>query len=134
MYDNFQEGEDNSNRLIVFATFNGLKRLCDSDIWFMDGTFGTAPKPFQQLFIIRVLEEKYPITCVYALLPSKDQSTYEETFTELKRIRIGDPTKKRNRRHTVTLQQRLKTLCEKLSSNEKSLPEFLHAVGHCIRF
>ena len=33
-------------------------------------------------------------------------------ITELERIRIGDPTKKRNRRHTVTLQQRLKTLCE----------------------
>ena len=81
MYDNFQEGEDNSNRLIVFATFNGLKCLCDSDIWVMHGTFGTAPKQFQQLFIIRVLEEKCPITCVYALLPSKDQSTYEETFT-----------------------------------------------------
>ena len=46
----------------------------------MDGTFSTAPKQFQQLFIIRVLEEKCPITCVYALLPSKDQSTYEETF------------------------------------------------------
>lgn len=83
MYDNFQEGEDNSNRLIVFATFSGLKCLCDSDFWFMDGTFGTAPKQFQQLFIIRVLEEKCPITCVYALLPSKDQSTYEETFTAI---------------------------------------------------
>ena len=51
-------------------------------------------------------------------------------ITELERIRIGDPTKKRNQRHTVTLQQRLKTLCEKLNSNEKTLPEFLHAVGH----
>ena len=49
----------------------------------MDGTFGTAPKQFQQLFIIRVLEEKCPITCVYTLLPSKDQSTYEETFTAI---------------------------------------------------
>ena len=55
-------------------------------------------------------------------------------ITELERIRIGDPTKKRNRGHTVTLQQRLKTLCEKLNSNEKTLPEFLHAMGHCIRF
>ena len=25
-------------------------------------------------------------------------------------------------------------LCEMLNSNEKTLPEFLHAVGHCIRF
>ena len=55
-------------------------------------------------------------------------------LTELERIRIRDPAKKRNRRHTVTLQERLKTLCEKLNSNEKTLPEFLHAVGHCIRF
>ena len=55
-------------------------------------------------------------------------------ITELERIRIRDPTKKQNQRHTVTLQQRLKTLCEKLNSNEKTLPEFLHAVGHCIRF
>ena len=55
-------------------------------------------------------------------------------ITEVERIRIRDPTKKQNRRHTVTLQQRLKTLCEKLNSNEKTLPEFLHTVGHCIRF
>ena len=27
--------------------------------------------------------EKCPITCVYALLPSKDQSTYKETFTAI---------------------------------------------------
>ena len=49
----------------------------------MDGTFGTAPKQFQQLFIIRVLEEKCPIICAYAFLPSKDQATYEETFTAI---------------------------------------------------
>ena len=55
-------------------------------------------------------------------------------LTELERVRIGDPTKKRNHRHTVTLQERLKSLCEKLNSNEKILHEFLHAVGHCIRF
>ena len=66
------------------------------------------------------------ISCI-----QKDQLA---VITELERIRIGDPAKKQNRRHTGTLQQRLKTLCEKLNSNEKTLPEFLHAVGHCIRF
>ena len=46
-------------------------------------------------------------------------------LTELERIRIGDPTKKRNQRHTVTLQERLKTLCEKLNSNEKTFTRVL---------
>ena len=35
----------------------------------------------KQLYIIRVLMEKSPITCVYAFLPSKDVSMYEESFT-----------------------------------------------------
>ncbi|XP_052256537.1 uncharacterized protein LOC127861860 [Dreissena polymorpha] len=46
----------------------------------MDGTFGTAPKQFKQLFIIRPAVSDVFVTCVYAFLPNKQQSTYEEVF------------------------------------------------------
>ena len=30
----------------------GLRHMCDSGKWYMDGTFDTSPRQFKQLFII----------------------------------------------------------------------------------
>ena len=81
IYDSYSEEEDNGDRLIVFATERGLRCLCSADQWFMDGTFGAAPRQFQQLFIIRAMEDNIPVTCVYAFLPSKEQSAYEDVLS-----------------------------------------------------
>lgn len=75
IYDN---GPESTERIIVFATNQALEHLARSTIWFMDGTFATAPRLFQQLYIIRVPLGLSAVTCVYAFLSAKSQSAYEE--------------------------------------------------------
>lgn len=67
-----------SSRLIVFATEQGLRQLSRARSWYMDGTFATAPKLFQQLYIIRVPIGQSAVTCVYAFMTDKSQSMYEQ--------------------------------------------------------
>ncbi|XP_060554674.1 uncharacterized protein LOC132715655 [Ruditapes philippinarum] len=49
----------------------------------MDGTHSTAPQQFGQLFCIRVPLSDSHVSVVYALLPGKQQSHYEECFTAI---------------------------------------------------
>lgn len=79
LYDN----QSNNNRIIMFGTEAGLDLLEASDTWFMDGTFGTAPPQFQQLFVIHVPLGDTAVSAVYAFLPSKTQAVYEECFSGL---------------------------------------------------
>ncbi|XP_076047371.1 uncharacterized protein LOC143028903 [Oratosquilla oratoria] len=74
VYDNVSS----SNRIIVYATYEGLKHLCRNSTWFMDDTFSTAPRLFHQLYVIRVPLGNKAITCVYAFLSGKYQASYEE--------------------------------------------------------
>lgn len=79
LYDN----GSSDNRIIVFGTDAGLNLLAENDTWYMDGTFGTSPPQFEQLFVIRVHVGEIPVSAVYALLPSKCQSVYEECLNGL---------------------------------------------------
>ena len=45
-------GKDTPARMMVFATQDGIRHLARSSQWFMDGTFGTAPELFSQLYVI----------------------------------------------------------------------------------
>ncbi|XP_041369007.1 uncharacterized protein LOC121383200 [Gigantopelta aegis] len=80
IYDN---GVDSSDRMLVFGTDDGLRHLASSESWFMDGTFTVAPLLFTQLYVIRVPLGESAVTCVYAFLPNKHQSTYEELFISI---------------------------------------------------
>ena len=42
-----------SDRVLIFASPTQLRHLAIADVWFMDGTFSTAPHLFQQLYVIR---------------------------------------------------------------------------------
>lgn len=79
IYDN----ESPDNRILIFATNDGLRLLDSASRWFMDGTHSTAPSQFQQLFVIRVPLGESCVSVVYALLPSKQQLVYEEMLTAL---------------------------------------------------
>lgn len=46
----------------------------------MDGTFGVVPMIFDQLYAIRVPLGETSVSCVYALLPGRTQTLYEEMF------------------------------------------------------
>ena len=68
-----------------------IELLCDSPVWFLDGTFKTAPDIFAQIFTIIGLrkrtgkpEEVVAIPLVYALLSSKETDQYQRVLEVVK--------------------------------------------------
>lgn len=58
---------------------------------------------------------------------------YALVSTHLLQHSRGQPMKKRQRRQHVQQQKRLRSLCQDIVAERRTLPEFLEAVGHCIR-
>ena len=71
-------GTEARNRIIIFATENAMHHLAKSDIWFMDGTFTSAPALFEQIFVIRASLADSAISCVYGFLSGKSQEIYQD--------------------------------------------------------
>ena len=57
--------------------------MMSGQYWYMDRIFIVAPLLFTQLYVIRVPLGESAVTRVYAFLPNKHQSTYEELFTAI---------------------------------------------------
>ena len=72
--------EDDGDRVIVFATEQGLRQLSSAELYLMDGTFKVAPRLFLQLYVIRVPLGEKAVTCVYALMERKNLASYEKLF------------------------------------------------------
>ena len=68
-------GRFSNQRIVMYATEEGLRLLARSGTWYMDGTFSTAPDCFRQLYVIRA---EIGTTCVYAFLPGKTEAIYME--------------------------------------------------------
>ncbi|RNA13080.1 Ragulator complex LAMTOR3 [Brachionus plicatilis] len=49
------DNQSSSNRIIIFVDDYSFKILSESEEWFMDGTFKSAPKQMMQLFTIHAL-------------------------------------------------------------------------------
>ncbi|KAG1662801.1 hypothetical protein GQR58_020745 [Nymphon striatum] len=77
LYDN---GANRSDRILAFATEQGIRELARAGCWFMDGNFSMAPNIFSQINVIRIQLGTTSITPVFALLPNKRRETYEELF------------------------------------------------------
>ncbi|KAF0750043.1 Integrase catalytic domain-containing protein, partial [Aphis craccivora] len=71
---------ESENRMLIFATSRALTILSSASLWFMDGTFKCS-SVFAQLYVIRAEFEDNVFTYVYAFLPNKLQTTYEEMLT-----------------------------------------------------
>ena len=72
-----------SSRVLVFATRRNIEILCESSLWFLDGTFDVSPNIFVQVFTILGLRrrnveegEGVAVPLVYALLPGKAKEVY----------------------------------------------------------
>jgi len=52
MYIHYLGSEGNDEKIIIFGTDGFLKRLCSSEIVFMDGSFKSAPKLFMQIYTL----------------------------------------------------------------------------------
>ena len=76
----------NNERVLMFSSQNNLNTLRGCEHWFLDGTFKTAPTLFEQLYTIHGLTLGSTIPCVYALLPNKQQATYQSVFYQLLQI------------------------------------------------
>ncbi|KAE9528534.1 hypothetical protein AGLY_012105 [Aphis glycines] len=68
--NNLLDSDEIVNRIVIFATNNGLHHLSNSSIWYMDGNFGLAPKDFLQQYV----------------------KTYEKMLTKILEILYPDPT------------------------------------------
>ncbi len=61
------------------------------------------------------------------------QKEHAMVETMVQQDMIGNPPKKRIKRDTVRLQERLKNLCRDRAEGTKTIPEFLDGIGHNIR-
>ena len=71
-------GRDSHNRVIVFASYMGLRHLATIDTWYMDGTFKEAPGLFEQVYIIRAKLGESAVTCAYSLMTGKSPDLYQK--------------------------------------------------------
>ena len=55
-------------------------RLCDSRVWWMDGTFSATPSIFEQLYTIHVKVNGEFQPHLWCLLPNKQNVTYVRLF------------------------------------------------------
>lgn len=86
-----EEDQPVTPRIIVFATRRNIEMLCASSIWFLDGTFKTAPNLFSQLFTVIGLraraghpDEVVAVPFVYALLTGKTTAMYQKVLEVVK--------------------------------------------------
>ena len=50
----FDSGREDQNRILIFATNEGLNDMKTYKIWSFDGTFNNSPNIFYQLFTIHI--------------------------------------------------------------------------------
>jgi len=50
--------DGDKDRIIIFATDDGLHHLSKANEWYMDGNFTLSPKEFMQLYVIRIKPNK----------------------------------------------------------------------------
>jgi hypothetical protein len=79
----------NEDKIIIYATIENLKKVCDGRKLFSDGTFKSCSNLFEQIYTIHVFEDyggsaKKMVPMIYALLPDKSQQTYERFFISIK--------------------------------------------------
>ena len=78
IYDNQRR-----DRMLMFGTRRSMAFLRDSEHWFMDGTFASAPLQFAQLYTVHAYKENRNVVCAYGLLPNKRADTYVEFLNEI---------------------------------------------------
>ncbi len=71
------------------TTGPGDGRLTEADSLFVDGTFGTSPRLFYQIFTVHAVTNGRHLPLVYCLLPNKRQETYQRVFQLLEKVRVN---------------------------------------------
>ena len=70
------EEEEDNIRIIGFGSDDSLKKLANSEVWFLDGTFKTCPQLFHQIYTMHYMFHGQTFPAVYVLLSGKTQVVY----------------------------------------------------------
>ena len=63
----FDSGVGDNERILIFATQQGIHFLSNNSHWFMDGTFKLCPEIFYQIYTIRTLNNNQVFPCVFVI-------------------------------------------------------------------
>ena len=64
------------DKILIFGTEMFVREAQNSSMWFMDGTFKSAPKLFEQIYSIHFQLGTNFFTLAVSLLPNKRKETY----------------------------------------------------------
>ncbi len=87
-----RETEPLQPRIIAFASPDMVNMMRVGQSWFVDGTFGSCPNQFSQLYTVHVVQNGFNFPVIFALLPNKNQDTYNRLFSHLHHLG-ANPTK-----------------------------------------
>ena len=93
------DNEDDDNRIIIFGTPGCIDSLQRSRSWGIDGTFSSCPQLFSQLITIHAEFNSsdpndsniWAFPCLWVLLTSKDQPTYESMLSIISMLGTFSP-------------------------------------------
>ncbi|XP_066941046.1 uncharacterized protein [Macrobrachium rosenbergii] len=85
----FDSGQSDKDRLLVFATNKGLDDLVNVKHWAGDGTFKCSPSIFYQLYTLHIQVGLLSVPRLFALLPNKRQESHNLLFNQLMELRPG---------------------------------------------
>ena len=85
-------GFGDEERILIFASQQGLRFLVHSDHWYADGTFKVCPELSFQVYNVHGQRDGKIFPCVCALLPNKTEATYNRFFLQLFNVVNGDAT------------------------------------------
>ena len=77
------------DKIILLGTQSNLHHLAEAECFYVDGTFETCPRLFYQIFTIHIIKYGQTFPMVYALLPNKQQTTYNRMFMLVKEAALN---------------------------------------------
>jgi hypothetical protein len=80
------DGKVDKERVLIFASKTGLEILSKTVQWHANGTFKTAPKMFQQVYIIFGFYKDKLFTCAYSV--TEQTRTSLQIYTRPTQIQI----------------------------------------------
>ena len=88
----FDSRVGDNERILIFATQQCIYYLSNNSHCFMDGAFKLCPEIFYQIYNIHALNNNQVFPCVFALLPGKNEDTYNQLFRDFRNafIRQGN--------------------------------------------
>ena len=82
----YDSGIDDQDRILIFASDDGLQDLKYFKNWAIDGTFRVAPEFYYQLLTIHAQRDKLSIPRVFVLLPNKTELTYRRLYEKVSEL------------------------------------------------